>query len=49
VRIYEMGGDIRRSSVAEAVRDGCRISVELVEDVPLDGLGRLRPVTGVVR
>jgi hypothetical protein len=49
VRIYELGGDIRRSSVAEAVRDGCRISVELVEDVPLDDLGRLRTATEVRR
>lgn len=47
VRIYEMGGDVRRSSVAEVVRDGCRISVELLEDIPLDDLGRLRTVAEV--
>jgi hypothetical protein len=33
VRVYDVAGDIRRASVAEAVIDGCRISVELVEDV----------------
>jgi hypothetical protein len=45
VRVYDVAGDIRRASVAEAVIDGCRISVELVEDVSTGdlaaGLGRL--------
>jgi len=34
--------DIRRSSVAEVVLDGCRISVELVEEVSTDDLDQLR-------
>lgn len=33
VRVYDTGSSIRRSSVAETVRDNCRICVELVEDV----------------
>lgn len=33
VRVYDAEGRIRRSSVARAVRDGCRITVELVEDI----------------
>jgi hypothetical protein len=41
VRVYDAGGEIRRSSVAEVVLDGCRISVELVEEVSLDDLERL--------
>ena len=41
VRVYDAGGDIRRSSVAEIVLDGCRISVELVEEVSTDDLERL--------
>ncbi len=45
VRVYDVAGDIRRASVAEAVIDGCRISVELVEDVSTGdlatGLGML--------
>lgn len=49
VRIYDVGGDLRRSSIAEVVRDGCRISVELLEDIPLDDLGRLRTVSEVSR
>ena len=41
VRVYDAGGEIRRSSVAEVVVDGCRISVELVEEVSTDDLDRL--------
>ncbi|GAB3170577.1 hypothetical protein FHX75_12293 [Micromonospora palomenae] len=41
VRVYDAGGEIRRSSVAEIVLDGCRISVELVEEVSTDDLERL--------
>lgn len=41
VRVYDAGGEIRRSSVAEVVLDGCRISVELVEEVSTDDLDRL--------
>ncbi|ASW56685.1 hypothetical protein [Plantactinospora sp. KBS50] len=41
VRVYEAGGEIRRASVAEVVLDGCRISVELVEEIGTDDLDRL--------
>ncbi|WP_341721130.1 hypothetical protein QQG74_04525 [Micromonospora sp. FIMYZ51] len=41
VRVYDAGGEIRRSSVAEVVLDGCRISVELVEEIGTDDLDRL--------
>ncbi|MBQ0894430.1 hypothetical protein KBX37_15205 [Micromonospora sp. U56] len=41
VRVYDAGGEIRRSSVAEILLDGCRISVELVEEVSTDDLERL--------
>ncbi|MEV6690109.1 hypothetical protein AB0M35_01345 [Micromonospora sp. NPDC051196] len=41
VRVYDAGGEIRRSSVAEVVLDGCRISVELMEEVGTDDLDRL--------
>ncbi|MFF5174401.1 hypothetical protein ACFY3U_17420 [Micromonospora sp. NPDC000089] len=41
VRVYDAGGEIRRSSMAEVVLDGCRISVELVEEVSTDDLERL--------
>ncbi|MFI0792834.1 MULTISPECIES: hypothetical protein [Micromonospora] len=41
VRVYDAGGEIRRSSVAEVVLDGCRISVELTEEVSTDDLDRL--------
>lgn len=41
VRVYDAGGDIRRASVAEVVLDGCRISVELVEEVSTGDIGRL--------
>ncbi len=42
VRVYEAGGEIRRASVAEALFDGCRVSVELVEEVGTE-LDRLLP------
>ena len=41
VRVYDAGGEIRRSSMAEVVLDGCRISVELVEEIGIDDLDRL--------
>ncbi|MBB5111599.1 hypothetical protein FHU28_001438 [Micromonospora echinospora] len=41
VRVYDSGGEIRRASVAEVILDGCRISVELVEEVGTDDLERL--------
>ncbi|MFG1674360.1 hypothetical protein [Micromonospora sp. NPDC049282] len=41
VRVYDSGGEIRRASVAEVILDGCRISVELVEEVSTDDLERL--------
>jgi hypothetical protein len=41
VRVYDAGGEIRRASVAEVVLDGCRISVELVEEIGTDDLDRL--------
>lgn len=41
VRVYDAGGEIRRASVAEVVLDGCRISVELVEEVSTADLDRL--------
>ncbi len=41
VRVYDAGGEIRRASVAEVVVDGCRISVELVEEIGTDDLDRL--------
>lgn len=41
VRVYDAGGEIRRTSVAEVLLDGCRISVELVEEVATDDLDRL--------
>ncbi|BCL15665.1 hypothetical protein GCM10017556_34040 [Micromonospora sagamiensis] len=41
VRVYDAGGEIRRASVAEVLVDGCRISVELVEEVSTDDLDRL--------
>jgi hypothetical protein len=41
VRVYDAGGEIRRASVAEVVMDGCRITVELVEEVSTDDLDRL--------
>jgi hypothetical protein len=41
VRVYDAGGDVRRSSVAEVVLGGCRISVELVEEVSMTDISRL--------
>ncbi|MEV4757647.1 hypothetical protein AB0J86_21395 [Micromonospora sp. NPDC049559] len=41
VRVYDAGGEIRRASVAEVVLDGCRISVELVEEVSTEDLDQL--------
>ncbi|MDG4769083.1 MULTISPECIES: hypothetical protein [unclassified Solwaraspora] len=41
VRVYDAGGEIRRASVAEVVLGGCRISVELVEEVRTDDIDRL--------
>ncbi|MEV0002433.1 hypothetical protein AB0H28_09120 [Micromonospora sp. NPDC050980] len=41
VRVYDSAGEIRRASVAEVILDGCRISVELVEEVSTDDLERL--------
>lgn len=41
VRVYDAGGEIRRASVAEVLLDGCRISVELVEEVSTADLERL--------
>jgi hypothetical protein len=38
VRVYETDGLVRRSSVAEVVRGGCRIAVELVEDIDMGDL-----------
>ncbi|MEV1285792.1 hypothetical protein [Micromonospora sp. NPDC049679] len=41
VRVYDAGGEIRRASIAEVVLDGCRISVELVEEVSTEDVDRL--------
>jgi hypothetical protein len=41
IRVYQTDGEIRRASIAEVMLDGCRVSVELVEDVALDDLDRL--------
>ncbi|WP_434742883.1 hypothetical protein [Micromonospora sp. SH-82] len=41
VRVYDAGGEIHRLSVAEVVQDGCRISVELVEEVGTGDVDRL--------
>jgi hypothetical protein len=38
IRVYETDGLVRRSSVAEVVRGGCRIAVELVEDIDMGDL-----------
>ncbi len=35
VRVYESRGAVRRSSVGRAARGGCRIAVELVEDIDI--------------
>jgi hypothetical protein len=41
IRVYEADGAVRRSSVAEMVQGGCRIAVEVVEDVDTGDLRRL--------
>lgn len=41
VRVYDAGGEIRRTSTAEVVVDGCRISVQLIEEVGMDDIDRL--------
>jgi hypothetical protein len=46
VRVYDAGGVIRRASVAEVLLDGCRISVELVEEVGTDDLDLLLATGG---
>ena len=43
IRVYETEGMVRRSSVAEVMRGGCRIAVELVEDIDLADLRLLTP------
>ncbi|SCF36685.1 hypothetical protein GA0074695_6153 [Micromonospora viridifaciens] len=48
VRVYDAGGEIRRSSVAEVILDSCRISVELVEEVSTADLDRLLVVDPLV-
>jgi hypothetical protein len=48
VRVYDAGGEIRRTSVAEILLDGCRISVELVEEVSTADLERLLVVDPAV-
>ncbi|MBO4208094.1 hypothetical protein [Micromonospora echinofusca] len=48
VRVYQSGGEIHRASLAEVVLDGCRISVELVEDVGIEDLDRLLTVDPTV-
>ncbi|MFC7548238.1 hypothetical protein [Plantactinospora sp. GCM10030261] len=47
VRVYDSDGEIRRASLAEIVLDGCRISVELVEEVSTDDLDQLPTVPEV--
>lgn len=49
VRVYDAGGGIRRDSVAAGVRAGCRVSVELVEEIDIDDLDRLLDPEPVVR
>ncbi|MBO0869778.1 MAG: hypothetical protein J2P15_14555 [Micromonosporaceae bacterium] len=46
VRVYETDGVVRRSSIAEATVGGCRVTVELLEDVDLDDLEMLAVVSG---
>ena len=48
VRVYDAGGEIRRASVAEVIVDGCRISVELVEEVSTADLDQLLVVDPLV-
>ena len=47
-QVYDAGGEIRRTSVAEILLDGCRISVELVEEVSTADLERLLVVDPAV-
>jgi hypothetical protein len=47
VRVYETDGVVRRSSIAEATIGGCRVTVELLEDVDLGDLRTLSS-TGAV-
>src|SRR5262245_25556897 len=44
VRVYDADGTIRRSSVAETTVGGCRVAVELLEDVDLRDLDAPDPV-----
>ncbi|HEX5542235.1 MAG TPA: hypothetical protein VFX60_11855 [Micromonospora sp.] len=41
VRVHDADGAVRRVSTAETLLDGCRIRVELVEEVSLDDPDRL--------
>ncbi|GAA5183761.1 hypothetical protein GCM10023322_23820 [Rugosimonospora acidiphila] len=41
IRVYEAEGVVRRSSVAEIVQGGCRIAIELIEDVDTGDLRML--------
>ncbi|HEX5594433.1 MAG TPA: hypothetical protein VFX61_00170 [Micromonosporaceae bacterium] len=41
VRVYDADGVIRRVSTADTVLDGCRITVELIEEVSLEDPDRL--------
>jgi hypothetical protein len=41
VRVYQSGDEIKRASIAEVVLDGCRVSVELMEEVCTDDVDRL--------
>lgn len=41
VRVYDAGGEIRRASIAEVTVEGCRISVELIEEIDTQDLDRL--------
>jgi hypothetical protein len=41
IRVYESDGLIRRSSIAEMVRDSCRVTVELIEDIDTGDLRML--------
>lgn len=41
IRVYEAEGVVRRSSVAEIVQSGCRVAIELIEDVDTGDLRML--------
>lgn len=41
VRVYHEDGEIRRVSIAEVVLDGCRYSVQLIEEVSTADLDQL--------